>query len=217
MAEIKIVCTDLDGTLAQYDRGEFHSSWDALAWVLPDDRRKEWDENLKKYYPRPDLYEEWNRKDAQLLKGIPIKDAEKVLFPIPYSPGAREFFIEKSGRYITGILSSGIDIVARRACQELGMNFWRANVFGVRNGRFDGSVEQIDMWRKHEVLLEILAEEFPGIKPENVCYVGDHEIDIAVFKVVGLPIAMNPKNNDVVEAAEGRVITDFRELEEYLT
>jgi len=58
--------------------------------------------------------------------------------------------------------------------------------------------------------LEMICDKYQ-VEPQQICYVGDHENDLVVFKEVGKAVAFNPKTEEVREKAH-YVISDFREL-----
>jgi len=209
---IKLIALDVDGTLVHYDRGDFGSSWDTLSYSLG--VFDEIQELLKEYYPQREKHREWTEKEILLYKGKKVKDTHKHLYPIPYSAGAREFANKSKGKLIRGILSTSIDLVAKKISDELSFDFCLCNVLGRENGEFNGEIDYIvPLWEKHLVLEEFCKKE--GVSLENVAYVGDHENDLTCFEIVGLSIAFNPKKLEVGEKAN-HVISDFRQLNEIL-
>lgn len=223
--EIKAIYVDMDGTAVSYETGDFHSSWDALGHSLCD--RQDWDAGTKRYYPHPDLYEEWISYNARLLKGKTIEQAEQALFPngeLPYNLGFKEFFLEARDTFSTGIISSGVDLVAAKIVEDLKLSFFIANQLEVVNQRFTGIAHAlVPLWAKQSVVAE--CAERSGIALENVCFVGDNENDLPVLEVVGLPILFVSHLSKIslahrlVHQARTRnlqVIDDFRELWEVL-
>jgi len=208
VAPIRAVVFDLDGTLVRYAGVEFESSWGAIAVAAGVHERS--DELLREYLPRRDAYPEWVRKDAELLAGVSVEAVTSRIFPPPYAAGVREAVRRLRGRYLLGILSSGVDLVAERVREELGLDFAVANRLLIEDGRFTGESEtRVDLWRKDEVLRELA--EARGLSLSEVCYVGDHMNDVPAMRVVGLGIAFNPKDDELARIAH-RVTRDFSEI-----
>jgi|SRR3989344_1574922 len=215
--EIKAFMVDGDGTCWDYDNEPFRSSWDALAMALPQIKRANWfavrDKYTQKRYNEIN-YDEWFNAQLSLIKGLPVSEAEKVVFPIPYSKGVENFFSSLDGRYLKGLVTSGIDFVAEKASQELGLDFCYSNHIETSNSSFTGKGKiLIDLSNKREIVKKI-AKTFE-IFLEEICFVGDNLNDVPVFEVVGLPIAFNPKHKSVEEAAK-YTIYDFNELKPFL-
>lgn len=209
---IRAIIFDLDGTLVRYHGVEFESSWGAIAAAAG--VQEESEEILHEFLPRRDAYTKWVERDAALLAGIPVEEITAKIFPPPYATGAREAIASLRGRYTMGILSSGVDLVADRARQELGLDFSVANRLLIEDGRFTGeSVTVVDLWKKADVMKEI-AERY-GLALSEICFVGDHMNDVPVMRVVGLSIAMNAKDEELARIAD-HVVTDFTTLPEIL-
>jgi len=208
MHRLSAVVFDLDGTLVRYRDVEFESSWGALAVAAG--VREASEALLTEYLPRREAYSEWVAKDAALLAGIPVAQVEDRLFPAPYATGVRSAIELLRGRYRLGILSSGVDLVADWVCEDLGLDFARANHLKVVDGKFTGGSEtRVELWAKGEALRQLSAEY--GLRPEEVCYVGDHVNDIPAMQIVGMSVAANPKDPRLAEVCD-HVIEDFSEL-----
>ncbi len=208
MQRIDAVIFDLDGTLVRYHGVDFESSWGAVAaaaGVAEASRR------LKEaFFPRREAYAEWVAAEAELLTGIPVSRVEEGVFPPPYATGVREAVDALREHVLMGILSSGVELVAQRAAQELGMGFVWANRLVVMDGRFTGGSEvRVHLWGKEQAL-EAVAREH-GLSMDRICFVGDHINDLPVLSRVGLPVAANPKDDRLREVVS-HVIEDFRDL-----
>jgi phosphoserine phosphatase len=207
---IKLVTLDGDGCLFAYTNigSLFHSSWDAVAYAYG--FKDAWDERARKYYFSPTKSNQWAEEDAADLRGLPLHQAEPVLYPIPYSPGAREFLQASRGRLVRGLLSGCLDLVGKKAALETELDFCYCNTMHVENGVFSGAFDQeVSPWEKH-LLLPDICRQF-SVTPEEICHVGDHENDIPVFERVGLAVAFRPKLPEVGKMAK-YVIDDFAEL-----
>ena len=206
----KLVTLDGDGCLFAYTNigSAFHSSWDAVAFAYG--LKDTWDQRTKRYYQSPGKSEQWAREDAADLRGRPVQQAESVLYPIPYSPGAREFLQASRGRLVRGLLSGCLDLVGKKAALETEMEFCFCNIMHVENGVFSGTFDMaVSPWEKH-LLLPDLCRRY-NVAPEEICHVGDHANDLPVFERVGLPVAFRPKLPEVQKGAK-YVINDFAEL-----
>ena len=202
---IRAIIFDLDGTLVRYHGVEFESSWGAVAAAAG--KQEESGRILRKFLPRRDAYQEWVERDAALLTGISVEVITAKIFPPPYATGAREAIAALRGRYTMGILSSGVDLVADRARQELGLDFSVANRLFIEDGRFTGeSGMVVDLWKKADVMKEIAAKH--NLDLSEICFVGDHMNDVPVMRIVGLSIAMDPKDKELERIAD-YVVPDF--------
>jgi len=211
--KIEAIICDMDGTLVDYPNEPFHSSWDALAEALPETLREEWGELRDFYYYKKELCAEWYKKQVALLKGIKLTDIENYLFPAPYSPGVKDFFSNRDG-YIKGIVSAGVDFVAKRVAKELYFDFATGSPIEVKDGIFTGEGECIlDLWRKDLDILKI-AKEY-SLNLQKVMYIGDNDNDIPCFALVGISIAFKPKT-ELTKSSAKYIINDFRELKRIL-
>ncbi|HEY3863371.1 MAG TPA: HAD hydrolase family protein [Verrucomicrobiae bacterium] len=207
---IKLVTIDGDGCLFAYTNigSAFHSSWDAVAFAYG--LKAAWDERGKKYYLSPSKSSQWAEEDAADLRGRPVHQAESVLYPIPYSPGVREFLQATRGRLVRGLLSGCLDQVGKKAAEETALDFCFCNVMHTENGVYSGTFDQaVSPWHKHLLLPEICRRY--SVAPEEICHVGDHENDIPCFEQVGLAVAFRPKL-PAVGAAAKYIIDSFAEL-----
>lgn len=210
MGYLSTVVFDLDGTLVRYHGVEFESSWGAIAAAAGVQEASE--RLLRAYLHRHDAYADWVREDAQLLTGVPVAAVMARIFPPPYSTGVPRAIERLRGRYRLGILSSGVDLVADRVSEDLGLDFAVANRLRIEGGLFTGESEMIvDLWQKDEVLKR-LAREW-GVALSEICFVGDHINDISVMEVVGLSIAFNPKDERLERIAD-HVVHDFASIPE---
>lgn len=210
MKRIEAVICDMDGSLVTYlNRPPYYGTWEALRECLSDGDKKKWNSTTEKYSKKKELYSEWFREQAILLRGVSVEQAKKMLFPIPYSEGVIEFFSKQNG-FLKGILSGGVDLVAESIARELNFDFVLSNSLEVEQGHFNGKGRvRIDIFKKEEVFLELLKDS--NINSRNVCYVGDSDTDISCIKRAAVGIAYKPKTREVKEAADF-VINDFREL-----
>ncbi|MBN2057146.1 haloacid dehalogenase-like hydrolase [bacterium] len=222
---IKAVYADMDGTLVSYAQGSFHSSWDAVGHSLCE--RSEWDEGFQRYYGHPEKYEEWIQYNANLLCGKSVEAARQALLnngSPPYNRGVRRFYRAVTSRVITGIVTSGLGLLARHVQAQLGMNFAVANELLTADGRFTGLAQtHVPLWQKADVVRRRAEQD--GVMLECTCFIGDNENDIPVLKLVGLPVIFKPYAGrsalvKSMAAETGRpdvlVIDSFMELRHYV-
>jgi phosphoserine phosphatase len=208
--KIRLVTIDGDGCLFAYTKvgSAFHSSWDAVAFAYG--LKEAWDERAEKYYRNPAKSDQWAKEDAADLRGLPLLKAESVLYPVPYSPGVREFLQASQGKLVRGLLSGCLNLVGHKAAAETEMDFCFCNIMHTENGVFSGTINlAVSPWHKHLLLPEICRRY--NVAPEEICHVGDNENDIPCFEQVGLPVAFRPKHPEVQKLAK-YVIDDFAEL-----
>ena len=208
MTKIQMVLTDMDGSAVRYKNQPFNSGWDAIGDALPLELRKQWYETRDYYYPRKELYSDWFNTQCRLLTGLNLNTVEKKIFPVPYAPGFLEFFAQLNPEIITGLISSGVDLIANRVRQEAALDIVVCNKLHPNNGVFTGTGEEVvGLWSK-TVFLEQISKK-TGIPLEQICYIGDSENDIDVLKAVGRPYIINPHPNVKGLAPE---IKDYMEI-----
>ena len=207
--KIQAVFLDGDGTAWHYQNSDFGSSWGAIANAFG--LCKDYDLLLKKYYLQKDKEGQWAREQVAYFKGKSIKKAEKSVYPIPYTKGVVEFARKTKGKIQRGLLTTGLDIIAHKAAQELDLDFCLCNILNRENGYFTGTVDyNVPLWNKHVNFIRICAEK--KIKFDRVCYVGDTKADINCLLLAGLPVLFNPKDEEIKKIANAVTISDFRKL-----
>lgn len=142
-------------------------------------------------------YLDWMKIDIALMihsYGKPIKksEVENALSKIKLRNTAKRVVdeIKKKGHY-TAIVSSGVDLLVKRVCSELGVDICLYNELYFYNDELvPGGVARVPLREKKEVVLDLASSL--GVNRENVVYVGDSEWDIEIFKSVGVSIAVEP-------------------------
>lgn len=216
--QIKLIVTDFDGTLVDFENEPYYSSWDALGMLLSQEKKKKWIKIREKYFSlisktnsldeKKALDLEFFNEDLDLLKGESKKYFEESIFPLNYSKGAKDFFLEMRHQgKITGILSSGIDFIIKRAQKELKMNFSFCSSIYETKGFFNGKGKNLGLFEKEKYLLDICKNY--NVSLEEACYFGDHFNCVPCIKLAGLGIAVNPKIEEIKEVSD-YVIKDFR-------
>ena len=204
---------DMDGTAVRYENSSFHSSWDALG--IAADVENEWNKLLKHYYPKPELYEEWFEKNCKCLIGKEVNKITNQIFPPPYAPGFVDFvhYLNQE-KIITGIISSGIDLVAERIKNEVSLDFVVANEIHTDNGYFSGTGQiHVPLWDKGKIVKKIREEH--GMDLKETAFFGDNKNDISAWQEVGLRVGINLKGNECYKAVQG-YFQDFVRIDSYL-
>jgi len=211
VSRIRVVTIDVDGCLVSYDAGTaFKSSWDALgrAYGLQD----KWNRRIEKYYNslRGTNDHSWAETNVAELAGKSVQEALKILYPIPYCAGAREFADASKQNFRRGLLTTAIDLVAEKAEEELKLDFCFCNTLHRNNGTFTGTLDyDVPTWLKHIKLLRVCRR--CGVWPEAICHIGDNENDVDVAEKVGMFIALKPKTPKVEKKGD-YVVNDFFEV-----
>ncbi len=184
---------DCDGVLTEDD-----SSWQLLHKYFGSTGS-----HVAELYKRNIIsYLDWMKIDVALMinswgKPITRKLVEEVLSKTKVRPESCAVFkMLKQHGFIVGIVSSGIDILVKRICRDVGADICLCNeLLFINDELAPGGKAWVPLLEK-PFIVKSLARSF-GISLEKVAYVGDSEWDEEVFKVVGLPIAMSTCNNCV--------------------
>ncbi len=153
---------------------------------------------------------EFIRRDIGLWKAKdPTVDRpaiSRILARVPTMPGARETMArlrEMGAR--SAIVSAGIDLLAERLAEELGMDAQVAN--GLRHdsaGRLTGEgVLRVRLMDKGDAVADMI-ERF-GAAKEDVVAVGNSRYDVSMFRMAGKGIAFRPMDDEVGRSARAVV------------
>ncbi|MEM4880778.1 MAG: HAD-IB family phosphatase [Desulfurococcaceae archaeon] len=185
----KLVVFDCDGVLT-YEK----SSWKALHEYFGSKGNL----YFADLYRRGAIsYLDWMKIDIALMihsHGKPLTrgEVERAASRIRARPLAKKVVegVVKRG-HTPAVVSSGIDLVVKRVCEELNIElcFYNELVF-LGEELIPGGVVHVPLKDK-QLVVKKLAEE-TGIGLENTVYVGDDEWDIDVFKLVPVSIAVEP-------------------------
>ena len=145
-------------------------------------------------------YRQWAEMDVSLWVGRRVDEALDGVNIEPFE-GAEELIAElKSMGVITGMISSGLDVIARRVASRLRMDFWISGELEIRNGVIIGLRRAISPEDKVKYLMS--AAERYGVSKDRVAFIGDDFSDIYVFKSdIGLKIAFKPRNEEIAKLA----------------
>ena len=170
-------------------------------------------------------YEE-SLRVASLLKGIPLSRLTEEFDKIKFVNGAKEFigWLKKLG-FITILVTVSYDVLAERVVKALEMDEFYANKLEVVDGIITGRIVMPLGWQyvrncmfksvcKLNVLFETMRKY--NVPIGKTIAIGDSVLDRCIVKYAGLGIAFNPKDNEVVEAADLVVYGDFYKLKSVL-
>lgn len=202
-----LVVFDCDGVLT-----ENHSSW----VMLHEHFGSRDNAYFAKLYERGLIsYLDWMKIDVALMihaKGRPIKkgEVEEALRLVKVRDSAREVIRELTeGGVDIAVVSSGVDILVRRVCDELGIGECYYNELIYEGDELiPGGIARVPLGEKWVVIKEVAEGKGYGL--DDVVYVGDSKWDIEVFKRVGVPVAVEPCGEACAHAKY--VIKDLVEL-----
>lgn len=208
---LELVLLDMDGTLVD------GSSWEMVHAAFGTSNEHNWQR-----YQRGELDDdEFMRSDIALWHPRPdadrkhVRDVEAALAGARYLPGAHELARGLRERGIaTCVLSGGIDLLARRVCEELGLDMYVAN--GLRlleSGHLHGDgLVYVEIRDKARVTREILKRL--GVPKERTAAVGNSMYDVGMFREAGFGVAVNPSDAWVRRAA--RHVVEGKDLRDVL-
>jgi len=194
----RLVCFDLDGVLTDH----------ISSWVWVHDNFGVSNEMSYDAYVREEIDDmEFMRRDIALWKsrmpGIGVRDVDAILRGVPLIPGAHDLMNAlRENDITTGIISGGIDLLARQVAQRLGIDFYVANgLESDENGVLVGEgISRVPL-RDKAAAIRDAAERF-DLSKEDIAAVGDTYIDIPMFEACGFGIAFNPSDERVTQAAD---------------
>lgn len=204
----KLICFDMDGVIFEHKNFwlELHKKFGTFK-----EGKKLTEKYLKNDYNK--LVEE---VVVKLWKGKSAKPYFDLIKKIKYLKGVKETFKELKDRDIkTAIISSGPFDLAKRAQEDLRIDFIMTNKLVIENNKINGEFKWpvADGENEKINIVENLCDYFRvGLK--ECAYVGDHDNDIGVMKIVGLAIAFNCKSENVKKVAN--IIIDKKDLREIL-
>ena len=143
-------------------------------------------------------YKESLRRRLALLRGVPVAALERVYsHHLQFNPGVEAFVRAcQAAGLKTLLISGGFTFFSERIRERLGLDFARANMLAVEDGRLTGTLVErpwgdiVDGAEKRRVVLEVC--ELMGIFPERAIAVGDGANDLPMMAVAGLSIAYHP-------------------------
>lgn len=162
---------------------------------------------------------EFIKRDVSLwLKSnrpITYQRLAEILAEVPVMKGANDCIHALAEQGIqTAIVSAGLDILARRVADELGIDHVYANDIAVdAHGRLtDKGILGVALMYKDQVVRS-LSQKL-DIPVRNMVAVGNSCFDIPMFEMCGLGIAFNPEDDCVRDAAD--IVVEGKDLRKIL-
>jgi len=209
--KIELVIFDMDGVLT-----DIISSWK----YIHDYFNTSNDRSVNDYLQGKIDDEEFIKRDADLWQenGKPVKREKivEILSDVHLMRGAEKCIsFLQDNRIKTAIISAGLDILAERVAEELGIDYVYSN--GIKTdekGYLNGdAIVGVRLIYKEETV-EKLANQL-NIPFERIAAVGNSCFDIPMFEIAGLGIAFNPEDECVKEAAD--IIVENKDVSSIIT
>ncbi|MBI2662378.1 HAD-IB family phosphatase [Candidatus Woesearchaeota archaeon] len=210
---IDLILLDMDGTIIQPDCTRLQSSWDMLGHATG--RGEEWDALCNYYLPKPELHHEWSTKQFAFFKGLNVQELLDKILPLPYTPGFSEFCQYVTAQSIPiGIISSGLDLIAKKIIEEMSLNFFITNHIHREQDLFTGTGALLfHLHEKGQRINELLTRR--NYNRNNVMFIGDHTNDISAWERVGFPLGINLKDKQCYPYVKEQ-FTNFYQITTYL-
>ena len=144
-------------------------------------------------------FKESLRRRVALLKGVPESAlAEVYTQRLRLNPGVERFVAAlKAAGLKTLLVSGGFTYFSERIRHRLGLDFARANMLAIEDGRLTGALvdrpwgDICDGNEKRRVVVEVC--DLMGIDPGQAIAVGDGANDLPMMSVAGLSICYHGK------------------------
>ncbi len=170
---------------------------------------------------------EVSQRIARVFAGKRLDELAGVFDGIPLTPGATSWVhaLRHAGHAVH-IVSGSWRPLAERLARRLSLDGVWANGLELRGGRLTGTLHTPpcpktlpEACRRHSVCkahaLEVLAQR-EDVAPQDIVAVGDGPIDVCMLRMAGIGVALNPKEEEVAQAADIVVYGDFYDVEERL-
>lgn len=129
-------------------------------------------------------------KRVSLLKGLPESVFDEVISQISFAEGFDELFsyLRKNG-FLVGAVSGGFLNVLDKLFARLQLDFLKANVLDVVDGKLTGKITAapVDRMAKARALREFAA--LHKVELENTVAVGDGANDLDMIEIAGLGVS----------------------------
>ena len=163
------------------------------------------------------------RRIAGLFSGRALEELFRVFDLIPLTPGAYPWIQErKRAGAVIALVSDSWRPLVERLARRLGADEVWANGLELAGGKLTGGITPPPCaddlppdCRQHAVCklqaLRALAGKY-RVPREEILAVGDGPVDVCMLREAGLGVALNPKAEEVAEAADLVVYGDFYDL-----
>ena len=127
---------------------------------------------------------------VSLLEGLPESVFDEIISQISFAEGFDELFsyLRKNG-FLVGAVSGGFHNVLDKLFAQLQLDFLKANVLEVVDGRLTGKITAapVDRMAKARALREFAA--LHNIELENTVAVGDGANDLDMIEIAGFAVS----------------------------
>lgn len=207
MNGFKLIVFDMDGVIFEGDNFwlQLHKAYDTLHPGI----------ELTEKYLKTDLKRLADEVIGKLWKGKPIDPYFKLIKDAKYNKGVKETIdkIKELG-IKTCILTSGPIHLARRAKDELGIDFIYGNELIIKDEKLTGEYSWLSLhWDHKGDFLKRICKEH-NVDTSETIVVGDNEQDVYKFRLAGRSIAFNTRRKIVRESAD--YIIEGNDLREVL-
>ena len=144
---------------------------------------------------RGDLdFEEALVQRVALLKGLKVKELEKIREEMRLSEGADELVatLKRLG-YKLGVVSGGFHYFADYLKDKMGLDFAYANQLEIKNGRLTGKVVGKIVDNTYKAKIVNVVSDAEGVLLDQTVAIGDGANDVLMLGQAGLGIAYNAK------------------------
>ncbi len=195
---VYLVAFDMDGTLIPID-----SSWSFIHRILG---TQEIASRYRRMYEEGKIsYRRWAELDVSTWKDKDFTSVLSMIENLDLMEHAREAISSlRRGDFIVGLISSGIDVVAKKVCEELNMDFCRSATLKIVDNKVIGIEKELAPELKG-MILKSIARSY-DIPLHRVAFVGDGDSDLSVFQMnIGMKIAFRAKSEQIIRLADYHV------------
>jgi phosphoserine phosphatase len=203
-----MACFDMDGTLI-----EVKSSWEFIHEILGTEEEAR---IYRQMYERGEIdYRRWAELDVSSWRRRDFSEVLRRVDSIRLMENSeRSIKMLKDSGFIVGVISSGLNVIADKICERLGMDFCKSARLLLEGNEVIGLAEDLPPDEKGSVLEEV-ARGY-DIPLTRVAFVGDGDSDLSIFEMdLGLKIAFRPRSERIVRLAD-HVVHDLLEASELI-
>jgi len=210
-----MVLFDMDGVLVP-----IKSSWEYIHKLLGVDGEAK---RIKEQFENGEIdYIKWMELDTGLwVKAtngeLTIWNLQEMFKDVQVRENAVKVarWLRKHG-IIIGIVSGGIDLLAKRVAREIGADVWLANQLSYdKRGKLVPGGKPLVGVRKDRVVKRIAGEY--GVPLSNVMFVGDSVWDKEAMSIVGYPVIYGDCRHPELESVAKYRISCLDELPDLIT
>ncbi|HUL31851.1 MAG TPA: HAD family phosphatase [Thermodesulfobacteriota bacterium] len=197
--QFKLAIFDLDGTLTRE-----RSIWEYIHKQL-----KKWygfaEEYQKKFLTGEISYNRFCEMDAEVWKGMKMKELLEIIKTVPFHSGVGELIthLKQKGLKLA-MVSSGLSLLSNWVHERYGFDYSVSNDLLHEDGFLTGKVRiQVYYDRKAEWAEKILKQF--RIEPQEMIAIGDSKGDLDLFRMAGFSVAFNSSCRDLEKMANACV------------